>query len=82
VDEAHHYPARTWRLIVENFKNKQIVFLTATPNRNGKPILGPGQMITHQIHKSEVQGRFIVKMKTIVLHCFTLREAAILSCAF
>lgn len=37
VDEAHHYPCKTWRQIVDEFKKKseglrkKIVFLTATP---------------------------------------------------
>lgn len=31
VDEAHHYPAATWETIVQAFKGKKVVFLTATP---------------------------------------------------
>ena len=38
VDEAHHYPAKTWKNIVEHFKTK-ILFLTATPKNKGKYIL-------------------------------------------
>ena len=34
VDEAHHYPAETWRRIVEKFRQHAlVVFLTATPYR-------------------------------------------------
>ena len=31
VDEAHHYPAETWRTIVDHFPNSRRLFLTATP---------------------------------------------------
>lgn len=39
VDEAHHYPAKTWKNIVERFKQTKILFLTATPYNKGKYIL-------------------------------------------
>uniref|UniRef100_A0AC34QTT5 Helicase ATP-binding domain-containing protein n=1 Tax=Panagrolaimus sp. JU765 TaxID=591449 RepID=A0AC34QTT5_9BILA len=32
VDEAHHYPAKTWFDIIEIFNDRKIIFLTATPN--------------------------------------------------
>ena len=38
VDEAHHYPAKTWKNIVDHFQTK-ILFLTATPKNRGKYIL-------------------------------------------
>jgi superfamily II DNA or RNA helicase len=38
VDEGHHYPAETWKKIVEHFDG-QVLFMTATPFNNGKPIL-------------------------------------------
>ena len=31
VDEAHHYPAKTWLDIVRHFRGIKILFLTATP---------------------------------------------------
>jgi hypothetical protein len=31
VDEAHHYPADTWRLLIDHFSNAPKLFLTATP---------------------------------------------------
>ncbi|XP_019853068.1 PREDICTED: uncharacterized protein LOC109582668 [Amphimedon queenslandica] len=31
VDEAHHYPAPTWRTIVNHFSGSKRLFLTATP---------------------------------------------------
>ena len=39
VDEAHHYPARTWQLLVDHFRNSRRLFLTATPYHRGKLIL-------------------------------------------
>lgn len=42
VDEAHHHPARTWRRIIEKFRNHSMVaFFTATPYRaDGKLVVG------------------------------------------
>lgn len=40
VDEAHHYPATTWREIVSKFSNHaMVVFLTATPYRGDKKLV-------------------------------------------
>ena len=39
VDEAHHYPAPTWKLLVDHFSNSRRLFLTATPLYKDKPIL-------------------------------------------
>ena len=39
VDEAHHYPANTWSRIIDHFPKSKHLFLTATPWRNGKPII-------------------------------------------
>jgi len=39
VDEAHHYPADTWKLLVDHFGNSKRLFLTATPEHEGRPIL-------------------------------------------
>ena len=39
VDEAHHYPAATWRLLVDHFSNSSRLFLTATPSYRGRDIL-------------------------------------------
>ena len=40
VDEAHHYPAETWRTIVDHFPNSRRLFLTATPYHGDEYILG------------------------------------------
>ena len=39
VDEAHHYPAHTWKQLVDHFCNSRRLFLTATPEHRGNPIL-------------------------------------------
>ena len=39
VDEAHHYPAPTWKLLVDHFsRSTKRLFLTATPLHEGKSI--------------------------------------------
>lgn len=35
VDEAHHYPAQTWRRIIDKFQHSRRIFLTATPFHRG-----------------------------------------------
>lgn len=40
VDEAHHYPAKTWKRIIDHFKTSKKVFLTATPFHRGQQIVG------------------------------------------
>ena len=38
VDEAHHFPASTWKRIIDQFKGHAlVVFFTATPYRSVKP---------------------------------------------
>lgn len=39
VDEAHHYPAVTWRAITNHFSQSRRLFITATPQWNGARIL-------------------------------------------
>lgn len=39
VDEAHHYPAPTWKTLVDHFHSSRRLFITATPEYKGKPIL-------------------------------------------
>lgn len=42
VDEAHHYPAITWRRIVEHFgRAAKVIFLTATSETANGYVLGP-----------------------------------------
>ena len=39
VDEAHHYPAPTWKTLVDHFYQSRRLFITATPEYKGEPIL-------------------------------------------
>jgi superfamily II DNA or RNA helicase len=39
VDEAHHYPAPTWKTLVDHFYQSRRLFITATPEYKGKSIL-------------------------------------------
>lgn len=39
VDEAHHYPAHTWKTLIDHFSKSKRLFLTATPFHRGEPIL-------------------------------------------
>lgn len=62
VDEAHHYPAETWDLIYEEFRGKQIIFLTATPFRGSdRKELWADQKITFQISRKELVDRKIIR---------------------
>lgn len=70
VDEAHHYPAATWKKIVDEFNKpsnlpKKIIFLTATPYRSNKQgekvfVLGPGEKalerIAFEISPQRIEG--------------------------
>ena len=51
VDEAHHHPSKTWRRIVQKFRNHaMVVFFTATPFRgDGKTVLPSeeGKIVYH-----------------------------------
>jgi len=38
VDEAHHYPAETWKQVVDHFRHSKKLFLTATPYHQGARI--------------------------------------------
>lgn len=81
VDEAHHYPAKTWDLICQAFNkssnpgdHKQIIFLTATPYKiiNGEErfILGEGadamKRIAYTINPNDIQGQEIYYSKQII----------------
>lgn len=63
IDEAHHYPARTWWEIVQHFNNSKILFLTATPLHNdggqSKYILGPKRPCYWLQHDVAIQRNII-----------------------
>ena len=63
VDEAHHHPAKTWRRIIQKFKNHAIVvFFTATPFRgDGQRVLedDEGKMVYRLSLKEARRERII-----------------------
>ena len=85
VDEAHHYPADTWRLLVDHFENSRRLFITATPEHNGQRIL-PGYDPCYELarHKAieigiirpikfdEVQGEPFMEVCEFNVHTTTL----------
>ncbi|CAL8128964.1 unnamed protein product [Orchesella dallaii] len=74
VDEAHHYPAKTWVTIVDEFQKpakgmqKRIIFITATPYRSiagGKhiPILkNQHHRIAYEITAKDVEGKTVRRL--------------------
>ena len=54
VDEAHHYPADTWKVLIDHFQNAKRLFLTATPYWRGRNIL-PNQQIYIAYERSRRQ---------------------------
>ena len=60
VDEAHHYPAPTWKLLVDHFHSSRRLFLTATPNHNGNPIL-PRRCCCYELERSVAVDNGIIR---------------------
>ncbi len=55
VDEAHHYPAPTWRNLIDHFPNSNRLFLTATPYHKEKQIL-PKCKSCFELSREDVKG--------------------------
>lgn len=72
VDEAHHHPARTWRRIIEKFRNHSMVaFFTATPYRaDGQRVVDDeeGQLVYHLSLEDARTMRIIRRIKWDPLH--------------
>ena len=60
VVEAHHYPARTWKVPVDYFNNSKHIFLTATPFHQGKRIL-PKDHICYEMTHEEAVAKGIIR---------------------
>ena len=60
VDEAHHYPAPTWKLLVDHFCNSRRLFLTATPEHRGNPIL-PGILPCYTLSRRDAVTRGVIR---------------------
>lgn len=61
VDEAHHYPAPTWKRIVDHFPKSKKIFLTATPYNQGQEILpNQNQNICYEMqYSSAIENKII-----------------------
>ena len=59
VDEAHHYPAPTWKTLVDHFHNSRRLFITATPEYKGKPILSHPPCFS--LSRNEAVNRGIIR---------------------
>ena len=72
VDEAHHYPAATWRLLINHFDKSKRLFLTATPYHKGTHICylptdksPPKEIpICFKLHRQEAITRGIIREVT------------------
>ena len=53
VDEAHHYPAKTWKRLVDHFPNCKKIFLTSTPEHDGKPILQDPPYVCYKLSQED-----------------------------
>ncbi len=66
VDEAHHYPATTWDIIVKHFKAKHVLFITATPNIKWKQDIQPSYclQLSEAIHRQIIRNIEFRQIKT------------------
>lgn len=64
VDEAHYYPAKTWKNILDFFEGKKVIFLTATPFRGNIPLkdLSPNIETVYEIENDKLEGKFVFKL--------------------
>ena len=60
VDEAHHYPAPTWKYLVDHFPNSRRLFLTATPYYKGVKIL-PDNATCFSLSRQKAVARGIIR---------------------
>jgi hypothetical protein len=66
VDEAHHAPAPTWTEILDHFKSRRSLLLTATPlRRDGRRI--PGELVYHYPLRRALDEGFYQPVRPVVL---------------
>lgn len=58
IDEAHHSPARTWRSILDHFRNARQLLFTATPFRQDKREIAGRFIFTYDLRKAYEDGIF------------------------
>ena len=61
VDEAHHYPAKTWKRLVDHFPKSKKIFLTATPEHKGQPILTDPPYVCYRLSQEDAVRDGIVR---------------------
>ena len=58
IDEAHHTPAETWKMLKQTFSSKKVLQFTATPFRNdGKDVDGK-IIFNYPLKKAQDEGYF------------------------
>ena len=60
INEAHHFPQSTWRLIANRFSTSRLLFLSATAQYNGRPIL-KDILPCYELQHTEAVNRGIIR---------------------
>ena len=61
VDEAHHYPAPTWKYLVDHFPDSNCLFLTATPYYYKEEYILPGNPPCFSLSRQDAEARGIIR---------------------
>jgi len=62
VDEAHHSPANSWKIVLDHFKDAKIVNMTATPFRGDKQEID-GELVYRYPFKKATFNGYIKRIK-------------------
>ena len=60
INEAHHFPESTWQLIASRFSSSRLLFLSATAQHNGRPIL-KDVLPCYELQHTEAVNRGIIR---------------------
>ena len=75
VDEAHHFPARTWIRIIRKFQRHALtVFFTATPYRGDKQTVVPPPFAYHLPLQRAVETRIVHRTNFVEETTFALPD--------
>ena len=65
VDEAHHFPAETWRRIIVKFESHaMVVFLTATPYRSDRQEVVSKENFAYFLSLKEARDKGVIRRTT------------------
>ncbi|XP_029202749.2 uncharacterized protein LOC114966929 [Acropora millepora] len=65
VDEAHHFPAKTWSRIIEKFKSHaKVVFLTATPYRSDRKEVVSEENFAYLLPLKDARDKGVIRRTT------------------